>query len=63
MSEYAICSGCFQRLGAVKELEAENTALVEALEKLARLGNGDHYGNSDGNVIAQKALLQSEGEI
>jgi uncharacterized protein YdcH (DUF465 family) len=32
------------------------TGLVEALEKLARLGNGDRYGNSDGNVIAQDAL-------
>ena len=31
-------------------------ALVEALEVLAKLGNGEHYGNSDGNVIAQMAL-------
>lgn len=30
--------------------------LVEALEQLARLGNGDTYGNSTGNVIAQQAL-------
>jgi len=30
--------------------------LVEALEKLARLGNGTEYGNSDGNRIAQEAL-------
>lgn len=30
--------------------------LVEALEVLAKLGNGEHYGNSDGNVIAQMAL-------
>ena len=27
-----------------------------ALEKLARLGNEPHYGNSDGNRIAQEAL-------
>lgn len=27
-----------------------------ALEKLACLGNGDKYGNSDGNIIAQDAL-------
>jgi len=27
-----------------------------ALEKLARLGNEPHLGNSDGNIIAQKAL-------
>jgi hypothetical protein len=31
---------------------------VEALEKLARLGNGDQYGNSDGNRIAQQALAK-----
>jgi hypothetical protein len=31
--------------------------LVAALEKLARLGNGEHYGNSDGNMIARAALL------
>lgn len=30
--------------------------LVEALDKLARLGMGDVYGNSIGNVIAQDAL-------
>jgi hypothetical protein len=36
--------------------QAENTKLRAALEKLARLGNGNQYGNSDGNVIAQKAL-------
>ncbi len=34
--------------------EALKQALV-ALEKLARLGNGDTYGNSIGNVIAQAA--------
>lgn len=35
---------------------AADAGLVEALEKLARLGNGDKYGNSDGNFIAQAAL-------
>lgn len=29
-----------------------------ALEKLARLGNGDHYGNSIGNEIAIRAITQ-----
>ena len=33
-----------------------DAGLVEVLEKLARLGNGDQYGNSDGNMIAQAAL-------
>ena len=37
------------------------TELVEALEKLARLGNGDQYGNSDGNMIARKALSKYKG--
>lgn len=32
--------------------------LVNALEKLARLGNGDSYGNSVGNEIAQNALAK-----
>ena len=30
--------------------------MVEALEKLARLGNGNEYGNSDGNMIARAVL-------
>ncbi|HQU12563.1 MAG TPA: hypothetical protein PLV07_13380 [Acidiphilium sp.] len=40
----------------VEAAEAENARLREALEKLARLGNGDHYGNSIGNEIARAAL-------
>jgi len=42
MSEYAVCSGCFQRLGAVKELEAERDRLKADLQRhkdaLARVG-------------------------
>lgn len=30
----------------------------DALEKLARLGNGEHYGNSDGNMIARDAIAK-----
>lgn len=37
---------------------AKVQGLVDALEKLARLGMGDMYGNSIGNVIAQKALAE-----
>ena len=37
-------------------LEAEIVRLREALRKLACLGNGDSYGNSTGNCIAQEAL-------
>jgi len=31
-------------------------ALLRDLDRLARLGNKPHYGNSDGNKIAQQAL-------
>lgn len=41
-------------------LRAENTRLREALEKLARLGNGELYGNSIGNVIARAALGETK---
>tara|TARA_R110000868_G_scaffold82306_2_gene232493 strand:- start:172 stop:552 length:381 start_codon:yes stop_codon:yes gene_type:complete len=34
--------------------------LLEALEKLARLGNGEHYGNSEGNTIARAAIAKAE---
>ena len=34
----------------------------EALEKLAKLGNGDQYGNSVGNEIARAALKLLEEE-
>lgn len=40
--------------------KAEIERLRAVLEELACLGNGDRYGNSDGNMIAQKALKQSE---
>lgn len=42
-----------QRL-AEKDLEIMR--LREALERLAKLGNGDRYGNSEGNEIAKQAL-------
>jgi len=32
--------------------------MVDALEKLSKLGNGDKPGNSEGNRIAQQALEQ-----
>jgi hypothetical protein len=39
-----------------KTLMDENKKLREALEKLARLGNGEQYGNSIGNEIARAVL-------
>jgi len=44
------------------ELEAKLEKAVETLEKLARLGNGDRYGNSDGNMIARATLAILKGE-
>jgi hypothetical protein len=46
----------------IKELEVELAKAVEALERLARLGNGDRYGNSDGNMIARTTLAELKGE-
>ena len=45
----------------MSKTEALKLAL-ETLEKLARLGNGDTYGNSIGNVIAHAAIQQIERE-
>ena len=39
-------------------LVAENAELIEVLEKLARLGNEPHYGNSIGNDIARASLAK-----
>ncbi len=49
-------------IGGIKELERERDTLAAALEKLAKLGNGDKYGNSDGNMIAIAALAKVKGE-
>jgi len=42
-----------------RDVLADNQRLREALEKLARLGNGEHYGNSIGNQIAIAALKEA----
>jgi hypothetical protein len=39
-----------------------NQELLAALEKLARLGNGETYGNSDGNMIARAAIAKGEAK-
>jgi hypothetical protein len=44
----------------LRRLHEVNTELLAALEKLARLGNGEHYGNSDGNMIARAAIAKGE---
>jgi hypothetical protein len=50
------------RLRRIEKLEAVNQELLAALEKLARLGNGEHYGNSDGNMIARAAIAKGEAK-
>lgn len=40
----------------MQELLQQRDELAAALEKLARLGNEPHYGNSIGNQIARDAL-------
>lgn len=42
----------------LRRLHQVNQELVKALEKLARLGNGDQYGNSEGNMIARAILAK-----
>jgi hypothetical protein len=50
------------RADIIEELEDKLAKAVDALEKLARLGNGDYYGNSEGNTIARAALADMKGE-
>lgn len=66
---YGVCHTCLKeakKRGEQKrldDLKSENARLVSSLEKLACLGNGSHYGNSDGNVIAQRALGLNPSEV
>jgi len=46
---------------AIMRLEAKLANAVEGFEELARLGNGDRYGNSFGNLIAQKYIAELTG--
>jgi hypothetical protein len=49
-------------LDRAQAAEAKLAKAVESLEKLARLGNGDLYGNSDGNMIARTTIAELKGE-
>ena len=51
-----------QASAELRRLHESNQELLAALEKLARLGNGERYGNSEGNVIARTAINKAEGE-
>ena len=46
----------------LRRLHESNQELLAALEKLARLGNGETYGNSDGNMIARAAIAKGEAK-
>lgn len=41
------------------DYKAQNEIYLTALKELACLGNGDKYGNSDGNCIAQRAIAKA----
>jgi len=49
-------------LDYITDLENENNHFITSLKKLACLGNGDLYGNSIGNRIAQDTLKQFNRE-
>jgi hypothetical protein len=49
------------RVKTCEELEAKLAKAVVTLDKLARLGNGEKFGNSDGNMIARAALAEING--
>ena len=47
---------------AYRHTKAKLAIAVEALDKLSKLGNGYHVGNSTGNCIAFDALTKIKGE-
>ena len=47
--------------GRAEAAEAKLAKAVAALDKLARLGNGEKPGNSDGNMIARAAIAEING--
>ena len=53
---------CHFAAAELRRLHESNQELLGALEKLARLGNGEHYGNSDGNMIARAAIAKGEAK-
>jgi len=53
---------CEDAADELHRLHEVNQELLAALEKLARLGNGEHYGNSDGNMIARAAIAKGEAK-
>lgn len=56
--EGCACGNCYY--GRTELAKLALVAII-ALEKLAKLGNGDEWGNSNGNIIAQQALIAVKG--
>jgi hypothetical protein len=56
----AMTEGAEKALADHQAIIAERDRYREALERLAKLGNGDRYGNSIGNEIAREALKEKE---
>jgi len=52
----------YEAAAELRRLHEVNAELLAALDKLARLGNGDRYGNSIGNTIAQEAIAKATGK-
>jgi len=51
-----------QAVAELRRLHEVNEELLKTMRQLACLGNGDNYGNSAGNTIAQVALIKAIGE-
>lgn len=49
-----------EAIAMLRQQQTEIEVYKEALEKLAKLGNGDNYGNSIGNDIAIDALRKAQ---
>jgi len=58
--EHRIVEVLWQKPPAKTLTDEKIEVYKEALEKLARLGNGDEYGNSIGNDIAIDALRKAQ---
>ena len=63
-NEYLINGLCFScaetKISEHFDLQQENERLLKILDKLSRLGNEPHLGNSDGNRIAQQAIKKEK---
>lgn len=52
-----LCDAAIERVRATSRAADTAFVLIQALERLSTLGNGEVQGNSDGNRLAQQALM------